>query len=79
MEIKQLQVDVDQWIKTIGVKYFSELTNMAILTKAAKKVHRLSRVKERQRKNTIKQAHVNYSIQKALAYNDTSKAGTTTQ
>ncbi len=32
MEIKALQKEVDQWIKTIGVRYFSELTNMAILT-----------------------------------------------
>jgi NTP pyrophosphatase (non-canonical NTP hydrolase) len=32
MTIKQAQIDVDTWIKTIGVRYFSELTNMAILT-----------------------------------------------
>ncbi len=29
--IKQAQTDVDQWIKTVGVKYFSELTNLGIL------------------------------------------------
>lgn len=27
-----MQLKVDEWIKTIGVRYFSELTNMAILT-----------------------------------------------
>lgn len=32
MTIQQLQLQVDHWIKTIGVRYFSELTNMAILT-----------------------------------------------
>lgn len=32
MTIQHAQQQVDQWIKTIGVKYFSELTNMAILT-----------------------------------------------
>jgi len=32
MTIQQAQQQVDQWIKTIGVRYFSELTNMAILT-----------------------------------------------
>lgn len=32
MTINQAQQQVDEWIKTIGVKYFSELTNMAILT-----------------------------------------------
>ncbi len=32
MTIAQAQQQVDEWIKTIGVRYFSELTNMAILT-----------------------------------------------
>jgi NTP pyrophosphatase (non-canonical NTP hydrolase) len=32
MTIEQAQQQVHTWITTIGVKYFSELTNMAILT-----------------------------------------------
>ena len=32
MTIHEAQQQVDQWIKTTGVRYFSELTNMAILT-----------------------------------------------
>ena len=32
MTIKEAQNTVDQWIKTYGVRYFSELTNMAVLT-----------------------------------------------
>ena len=32
MTIQEAQQQVDEWIKTIGVRYFSELTNMAILT-----------------------------------------------
>ena len=32
MQIKEMQQSVDQWIKTYGVRYFNELTNMAILT-----------------------------------------------
>ena len=32
MTIQEAQEDVDQWIKTYGVRYFSELTNMAVLT-----------------------------------------------
>lgn len=32
MTISSLQEEIDQWINTIGVRYFSELTNMAILT-----------------------------------------------
>jgi len=44
MEIKELQGQVDEWIKTIGVRYFSELTNMAILTE---EVGELARVMSR--------------------------------
>lgn len=32
MTINEAQQQVDEWIKTVGVKYFGELTNMAILT-----------------------------------------------
>ena len=32
MTVKEAQETVDQWIKTYGVRYFSELTNMAVLT-----------------------------------------------
>lgn len=32
MSIQESQTQVDQWIKTHGVRYFNELTNLAILT-----------------------------------------------
>ncbi|MBP3252654.1 MAG: nucleotide pyrophosphohydrolase [Prevotella sp.] len=32
MTIKEAQTAVDKWIKEYGVRYFSELTNMAVLT-----------------------------------------------
>ncbi|MBR6121755.1 MAG: nucleotide pyrophosphohydrolase [Prevotella sp.] len=32
MTLKEAQLAVDQWIKEYGVRYFSELTNMAVLT-----------------------------------------------
>lgn len=41
MEISKYQREVDEWIKTIGVRYFSELTNMAILTEEVGEVSRL--------------------------------------
>ncbi|MCW5908256.1 MAG: nucleotide pyrophosphohydrolase [Chitinophagales bacterium] len=41
MTIQQAQQTVDQWIKTTGVKYFSELTNMAILTEEVGEVARI--------------------------------------
>ena len=44
MTIEEAQKTVDQWIKTYGVRYFSELTNMAILTE---EVGELARVMAR--------------------------------
>jgi NTP pyrophosphatase (non-canonical NTP hydrolase) len=41
MEIKEAQNLVDQWIKTNGVRYFNELTNMAILTEEVGEVARI--------------------------------------
>ena len=33
MTLEEAQKEVDQWIKTYGVRYFSELTKMAVRTK----------------------------------------------
>lgn len=41
MTIQQAQSRVDEWIRTTGVRYFSELTNMAILTEEVGEVARL--------------------------------------
>lgn len=41
MTIKEAQQLVDEWIKTYGVRYFSELTNMAILTEEVGEVARI--------------------------------------
>ena len=41
MTIKEAQETVDQWINTIGVRYFNELTNTAILTEEVGEVARL--------------------------------------
>ncbi len=41
MTIQQAQQTVDQWIKTIGVRYFNELTNMALLTEEVGEVARI--------------------------------------
>ena len=39
--INEAQQQVDEWIKTIGVRYFSELTNMAILTEEVGELARI--------------------------------------
>jgi NTP pyrophosphatase (non-canonical NTP hydrolase) len=41
MEIKEAQQIVDNWIKTVGVRYFNELTNMAMLTEEVGEVARI--------------------------------------
>ena len=41
MTLQEAQEKVDTWIKTTGVRYFSELTNMAILTEEVGEVARL--------------------------------------
>ena len=60
MTLEEAQQHVDQWIKTTGVRYFSELTNMAILTEEVGEVARLmSRIygdqsfKETDKKNKL--------------------------
>jgi len=41
MTIQQAQQDVDEWIKTVGVRYFSELTNLGILMEEVGELSRL--------------------------------------
>ena len=41
MTIQEAQTQVDSWVKTIGVRYFSELTNMAILTEEVGELARI--------------------------------------
>lgn len=44
MTLEEVQKEVDSWIKTYGVRYFSELTNMTVLTE---EVGELARVMAR--------------------------------
>ncbi|MEO6718718.1 MAG: nucleotide pyrophosphohydrolase [Ferruginibacter sp.] len=41
MTIQQAQTDVDNWIKTVGVRYFGELTNLGILMEEVGELSRL--------------------------------------
>lgn len=41
MTIKEAQTAVDEWIKTYGVRYFNELTNMALLTEEVGELARI--------------------------------------
>ncbi|MFT4666739.1 MAG: NTP pyrophosphatase (non-canonical NTP hydrolase) [Polaribacter sp.] len=41
MTIAEAQKDVDHWINTVGIRYYNELTNMAILTEEVGEVARI--------------------------------------
>lgn len=41
MTIKEAQQSIDEWINSIGVRYFNELTNMAMLTEEVGEVARI--------------------------------------
>lgn len=41
LTIKEAQKKVDEWIKSIGIRYFNELTNMAMLTEEVGEVARI--------------------------------------
>lgn len=58
MTLKEAQESVDRWIKEYGVRYFNELTNMAILTEEVGEVARIMarRYGEQSFKESDKQA-----------------------
>ena len=65
MTIQQAQQDIDQWIKTTGVRYFSELTNMTILTE---EVGELARIMARKYGDqSFKESEKNMNLDDELA------------
>lgn len=60
MTLKEAQTTVDQWINTIGVRYFNELTNMALLTEEVGELARIiaRRYGEQSFKETDRQANL---------------------
>lgn len=65
MEIRELQSSVDQWIKTIGVRYFNELTNMTLLTEEVGEVARI--IARRYGEQSEKQSDRNKELADELA------------
>jgi len=65
MEIKEAQNKVDQWIKSTGVRYFNELTNMTILTE---EVGELARIMARKYgEQSFKKSDVKYNMADEMA------------
>lgn len=65
MTIQEAQLKVDDWIKTKGVRYFSELTNLGVLME---EVGELSRIMVRQYgEQSFKETDKNHQIEDELA------------
>ncbi len=65
MTIKEAQQQVDHWITTVGVRYFSELTNMAILTEEVGELARIMARKYGDQSN--KESDKNYNLADEMA------------
>ena len=65
MELQQLQSTVDDWIKKHGVRYFNELTNMALLTE---EVGELARVIAREYgEQSYKDSDLNIKLEEEIS------------
>jgi NTP pyrophosphatase (non-canonical NTP hydrolase) len=65
MTLQQAQQQVDEWIKTIGVRYFNELTNTAILME---EVGELARVMARKYgEQSFKESDKNVNLEEEMA------------
>ena len=65
MTISQAQQTVDQWIKTTGVRYYNELTNMAILTEEVGEVARI--MARKYGEQSFKESDKKYELGEELA------------
>ena len=63
--IKKAQKMVDNWVNTLGVRYFNELTNMAILTEEVGEVARIMARKFAEQSN--KKSDIKYELADELA------------
>lgn len=63
--IEEAQQAVDRWIKTVGVRYFSELTNMAILTEEVGEVARI--IARRYGEQSFKESDKNRDLSDEIA------------
>lgn len=65
MTIQQAQQQVDGWIKTVGVRYFSELTNMAMLTEEVGELARI--IARKYGDQSFKESDKNYNMADEMA------------
>lgn len=65
MEIKEAQKHVDDWIKENGVRYFNELTNMAMLTEETGELARV--IARKYGEQSFKESDKNYDLADEMA------------
>ena len=65
MTIEDAQKNVDEWIRTNGIRYFNELTNMAILTEEVGEVARI--IARRYGEQSFKNSDKNFELADELA------------
>ncbi len=65
LTITDAQQMVDEWIKTIGVRYFSELTNMAVLTEEVGELARI--IARKYGDQSFKKSDENYDLADEMA------------
>ncbi len=65
MHLSEAQNIIDEWIKKIGVRYFSELTNMAILTEEVGEVARI--IARKYGEQSFKESDKDYDLADELA------------
>ena len=65
MTISQAQQTVDEWIKTNGVRYYNELTNMAVLTEEVGEVARI--ISRKYGEQSFKESDNKYELGEELA------------
>lgn len=65
MTIEDAQKNVDEWIRTNGIRYFNELTNMAILTEEVGEVARI--IARKYGEQSFKNSDKNFELADELA------------
>lgn len=65
MTIENAQNEVDTWIKTIGVRYFNELTNMVLLTEEVGELARI--IARKYGEQSFKESEKNVSLDDEMA------------
>ena len=65
MTLEEAQQEVDNWIKTVGVRYFNELTNMVLLTEEVGELARI--IARKYGEQSFKESDKSYNLSDEMA------------